>query len=149
MRLIAEGAPLCISVTELNAIVVARSTFNSSMNYRSVVIFGRAAEVTGEDKARALEVVSDGFLPGRSTEVRTSTKKELAATVVLSVPLDEASLKVREHGVEDEPEDIGTGVWAGLIPLTRVAGEPIADDDESRQLPVPESVRAFIANPKA
>ncbi len=149
MRLIAEGAPLCISVTELNAIVVARSTFNSSMNYRSVVIFGRASEVTGEDKARALEVVSDGFLPGRSAEVRKSTKKELAATVVLSVPLDEASLKVREHGVEDEPEDLGTGVWAGLIPLSLVAGEPIADDDESRQLPVPQSVRAFIANPKA
>ncbi len=149
MRLIAEGAPLCISVTELNAIVVARSTFNSSMNYRSAVIFGRASEVTGEDKARALEVVSDGFLPGRSAEVRKSTKKELAATVVLSVPLDEASLKVREHGVEDEPEDLGTGVWAGLIPLSLVAGEPIADDDESRQLPVPQSVRAFIANPKA
>ena len=149
MRLMAEGAPVCIAVTELTAIVVARSTFNSSMNYRSAVIFGRAVEVTGEAKARALEIVSDGFLPGRSSEVRASTKKELAATIVLSVPLDEASLKVREHGVEDEPEDIGTGVWAGLIPLKRVAQDPIADDDESRQLPVPESVRAFIANPKA
>ena len=149
MRALADGAPVCLTVTELTGMVVARSTFNSSMNYRSTVIFGRAVEVTGEAKARALEIVSDGFLPGRSSEVRASTKKELAATIVLSVPLDEASLKVREHGVEDEPEDIGTGVWAGLIPLKRVAQDPIADDDESRQLPVPESVRAFIANPKA
>lgn len=149
MRLIAAGAPVCVAVTEVTAMVVARSTFNSSMNYRSVVVFSIATELTGEEKAKALETVSDGFLPGRSGEVRASTKKELAATMVLAISLEEASLKVRAHGVEDEPEDVGTGVWAGLIPLSRLAGEPLPDDEESAGLPVPQSVQAFVRNPKA
>ena len=148
MRALAEGAPVCVTVTELTAMVVARSTFNSSMNYRSVVVLGCATEVTGDEKAQLLEVISDGFLPGRSGEVRASTKKELAATTLLSIPLDEASLKVREHGVGDDDADLNTGVWAGVVPLKLVAGEPQPDGEEAASLPIPESVKRFIANPK-
>jgi nitroimidazol reductase NimA-like FMN-containing flavoprotein (pyridoxamine 5'-phosphate oxidase superfamily) len=148
MRALADGAPVCVTVTELTGMVVARSTFNSSMNYRSVVVLGCATEVTGDEKARLLEVISDGFLPGRSAEVRASTKKEIAATTLLSISLDEASLKVRAHGVEDEDEDLNTGVWAGVVPLKLVAGEPEPDGDEAAGLPVPASVLAYVANPK-
>jgi nitroimidazol reductase NimA-like FMN-containing flavoprotein (pyridoxamine 5'-phosphate oxidase superfamily) len=148
MRALADGAPVCVTVTELTGMVVARSTFNSSMNYRSVVVLGRATEVTGDEKARLLEVISDGFLPGRSAEVRASTKKEIAATTLLSIPLEEASLKVRAHGVEDEESDLNTGVWAGVVPLKLVAGEPEPDGEEAASLPVPESVKRYVANPK-
>jgi nitroimidazol reductase NimA-like FMN-containing flavoprotein (pyridoxamine 5'-phosphate oxidase superfamily) len=148
MRVLAAGAPVCVTVTELTGMVVARSTFNSSMNYRSVVILGKAEEIVGDEKARLLDVISDGFLPGRSTEVRGSTKKELAATTLLSISLEEASLKVRAHGVEDEDADLNTGVWAGVVPLKLVAGEPEPDGDEAASLPVPKSVLDYIANPK-
>ena len=123
MRALADGAPVCVTVTELTGMVVARSTFNSSMNYRSVVVLGCATEVTGDEKAHLLEVISDGFLPGRSAEVRA-------------------------HGVEDEDADLNTGVWAGVVPLKLVAGEPQPDGDEAASLPVPESVKRYVANPK-
>ena len=148
MRALSDGAPVCVTVTELTGMVVARSTFNSSMNYRSVVVLGCATEVTGDEKARLLDVISDGFLPGRSAEVRASTKKELAATTLLSISLEEASLKVRAHGVEDDDADLNTGVWAGVVPLKLVAGEPQPDGDEAASLPVPESVKRYVANPK-
>ena len=148
MRALAEGAPLCLTVTELTGMVVARTTFNSSMNYRSVVVLGCANEVTGDEKARLLEVISDGFLPGRSAEVRASTKKEIAATTLLSISLEEASLKVRAHGVEDDEADLNTGVWAGVVPLKLVAGEPEPDGEEAASLPIPESVKRYLANPK-
>ena len=148
MRALADGAPVCVTVTELTGMVVARSTFNSSMNYRSVVVLGRATEVTGDEKTHLLEVISDGFLPGRSAEVRASTKKEIAATTLLSISLEEASLKVRAHGVEDEDADLNTGVWAGVVPLKLVAGEPEPDGEEAASLPVPESVKRYVANPK-
>ena len=148
MRALADGAPVCVTVTELTGMVVARSTFNSSMNYRSVVVLGRATEVTGDEKTHLLEVISDGFLPGRSAEVRASTKKEIAATTLLSISLEEASLKVRAHGVEDEDADLNPGVWAGVVPLKLVAGEPEPDGEEAASLPVPESVKRYVANPK-
>lgn len=148
MRALADGAPVCLTVTELTGMVVARSTFNSSMNYRSVVVLGCATEVIGDEKSHLLEVISDGFLPGRSAEVRPSTKKEIAATTLLSISLEEASLKVRAHGVEDEDADLNTGVWAGVVPLKLVAGEPEPDGEEAASLPVPESVKRYVANPK-
>ncbi len=149
MREMASGAPVCVTVTLLDGLVVARSNFESSMNYRSVVIFGAAREVVGEEKARALDAISDGLIPGRVAEVRPSTKKELAATTILALPLDEASVKVRDGGVDDNPADIGTGVWAGVVPLRVVADEPIAADEDAAGLPVPQSVRNWIARPKA
>jgi len=149
MRDMAAGAPVCITVTKLDALIVARSNFESSMNYRSVVVFGSAREITGEAKLEALNAISDGLIPGRVAEVRQPTRKELAATTMLSISLEEASVKVRDHGLEDNPDDIGTGVWAGIIPLRTVAEAPIAGDKDAAGLPVPPSVLNWIANPKA
>lgn len=148
MRELAKGVPTCVTVTKLDGMVVARTTYDSSMNYRSVVILGQAKEITGPEKNSLLEKVSDGLLPGRTKEVRASTPKELAATTLLSISLEEASVKVRS-GMPEDDEPEGTGVWAGVIPVRIVADQAIAGDLESEQLPVPESVLAYIQNPKA
>jgi nitroimidazol reductase NimA-like FMN-containing flavoprotein (pyridoxamine 5'-phosphate oxidase superfamily) len=148
MRELARGVPTCVTVTKLDGMVVARTTFDSSMNYRSVVILGAAEEVTGPEKNELLEKVSDGLLPGRVSEVRTSTAKELAATTLLSLSLEEASVKVRT-GMPEDGEGSGTGVWSGVIPVRLVADEPIAGDEESASLEVPPSVIAYVKNPKA
>jgi nitroimidazol reductase NimA-like FMN-containing flavoprotein (pyridoxamine 5'-phosphate oxidase superfamily) len=147
MRQLAKGSPTCITVTKLDGLVLARTTFDSSMNYRSVVILGTAEEITGDDKNELLEKVSDGLVPGRTLEVRKSTNKELAATTLLSISLAEASVKIRS-GMPHDDEGEGTGVWAGVIPLHLVAGEPIAADEESQNLDVPKSVHEFRKNPK-
>lgn len=149
MRDMAAGAPVCVTVTMLDALIVARSNFESSMNYRSVVVFGSAREITGEAKLEALNAISDGLIPGRVAEVRQPTRKELAATTMLALSLEEASVKVRDGGLEDEPSDIGTGVWGGIVPLRMVADAPIAGDADAAGLPVPKSVLNWIASPKA
>jgi nitroimidazol reductase NimA-like FMN-containing flavoprotein (pyridoxamine 5'-phosphate oxidase superfamily) len=148
MRELAKGVPTCVTVTKLDGMVVARTTFDSSMNYRSVVILGAAEEINGPEKNELLEKVSNGLLPGRVSEVRTSTAKELAATTLLSLSLDEASVKVRT-GMPEDGEGSGTGVWSGVIPVHLVADEPIPSDEESAALEVPQSVIAYVKNPKA
>jgi nitroimidazol reductase NimA-like FMN-containing flavoprotein (pyridoxamine 5'-phosphate oxidase superfamily) len=148
MRELAKGSPTCVTVTKLDGLVAARTTFDSSMNYRSVVILGKAEEINDETKNELLEKLSDGLLPGRTSEVRKSTAKELAATTLLSLSLEEASVKVRD-GMPEDDEGSGTGVWSGVIPVSLVAGEPIPSDDESKNLPIPQSVLEFIKNPKA
>ncbi|MFY9304768.1 MAG: pyridoxamine 5'-phosphate oxidase family protein [Rhodoluna sp.] len=148
MRELAKGIPTCVTVTKLDGMVVARTTFDSSMNYRSVVILGAAEEINGPEKNALLEKVSNGLLPGRVSEVRTSTAKELAATTLLSLSLDEASVKVRT-GMPEDGEGSGTGVWSGVIPVHLVADEPIPGDEESAGLEVPQSVIAYVKNPKA
>ncbi|CAB4624003.1 unannotated protein [freshwater metagenome] len=147
MRELAKGIPTCVTVTKLDGVVVARTTYDSSMNYRSVVILGKAEEITGPEKNGLLEKLSDGLIPGRVGEVRASTNKELASTTLLSLSLAEASVKVRT-GMPEDGEGPGTGVWAGVIPIRVVADQALADE-ESQSLPVPESVKAFIKNPKA
>lgn len=147
MRALSEGAPVCVTITKLDGLVVARTTYDSSMNYRSVVILGTAQEITGEEKNGLLEKLSDGLLPGRTNEVRQSTSKELAATTLLALSLDEASVKVRT-GMPEDDEGSGTGVWSGVIPVELVAKDPLPSDDESKSLPIPESVLAYIKNPK-
>ena len=153
MRAMAAGAPVCVTVTKLDGMVLARSTFDSSMNYRSVVILGVAEEVTGEAQATALDIISNGFVPGRVAEVRSSTKKEWAATMVLRLSLAEASVKVRAHGADTDTtgyaEGEGEQVWAGVIPLMTVAGEPQPADVASANLPLPASVVRYLNNPKA
>jgi nitroimidazol reductase NimA-like FMN-containing flavoprotein (pyridoxamine 5'-phosphate oxidase superfamily) len=148
MRELAKGIPTCVTVTKLDAMVVARTTYDSSMNYRSVVILGQAEEISGPEKNELLERVSNGLLPGRTSEVRTSTAKELAATTLLSLSLEEASVKVRS-GMPEDSEGQGTGVWSGIIPVRIVADHAIPGDEESAQLEVPNSVHAYIKNPKA
>ncbi|WP_040630654.1 pyridoxamine 5'-phosphate oxidase family protein [Smaragdicoccus niigatensis] len=119
---------VCVTITELDGLVAARSAFHHSMNYRSAVIIGRARLVDDPaERERALATVVDHMIPGRWSTLRPNTRKELAATAVLALPLAEASMKERSGGPVDDPEDIEAGVWGGHIPLRRVAGEPITD----------------------
>ena len=143
MRALADGTDLAVSITELNAVVAARSTYESSMHYRSAVIFGKARVLQDDEKLAALREISDAILPGRSAEVRDSSSKELLATLIVELPLTEFSLKISNGPVKDNPADLGQGVWAGIIPLITRAGEPRAADAEAESLPLPESVRDF------
>jgi nitroimidazol reductase NimA-like FMN-containing flavoprotein (pyridoxamine 5'-phosphate oxidase superfamily) len=138
MRL-AVGEPVCVAVTHVDGLVFARTTFDSSMNYRAAVVHGTAVALSGADKERALVVLSEHLFPGRGAEVRPSTARELAATLVLRVPLTQASVKVSDGppSSEDEPDS----VWTGVLPLAVVAGEPVPTEDVPAGVPVPMSVR--------
>ncbi len=128
LRTLAEGVDLCVTVTLVDGLVLARSAFHHSMNYRSVVIFGRAAIVEQrEAKLAALFAFSEHVIPGRWKEVRVPSEQELKATTVLSIPLIEVSAKVRSGPPLDDDEDYALNVWAGVIPLKVVPGEPISD----------------------
>lgn len=128
LRTLSEGVDVCVTVTLVDGLVLARSAFHHSMNYRSVVIFGRAAVVEQrEAKLAALLAFSEHVIPGRWDEVRVPYEQELKATTVLSVSLIEASAKVRSGPPLDDEEDYALNVWAGVIPLKVVAGEPISD----------------------
>jgi hypothetical protein len=148
LREAADGAHLAVAVTLLDGLVYARSLFDSSMNYRSVVVFGRASKLHGDDKLAALRRLSDKLMPGRWDEVRPPTMKELAATLVLEVALDEVSVKARSGAPsDDEPvteQEIAT-VWAGELPLRTVPGEPVRAPDVPAALPVPPSLGAAAA----
>jgi hypothetical protein len=125
----------------LDGLVYARSLFDSSMNYRSVVVFGRAVKLHGDAKLAALRRLSDKLMPGRWDEVRPPTTKELAATLVLAVALEEASVKVRSGPPsDDEPVPNPDRVWAGELPLRLVACEPVPAPDVPDDLPVPPSI---------
>jgi len=141
MRLLAEEPEVCVSITELRALKVARSTFNSGMHYRSVVIFGKASLVSDADKDKALSAVCNSMIPGRVQEVRANTKKELAATIIISLPLDECSVKISVNEIDDDEQDLNKGTWAGIVPFISTIGEPIPADEEAAGLEVPESVR--------
>jgi nitroimidazol reductase NimA-like FMN-containing flavoprotein (pyridoxamine 5'-phosphate oxidase superfamily) len=141
MRL-ASGTPVCVTVTHLDALVFARTTFDSSMRYRSAVVHGIATVVPEAEKEAALRVLTEHLFPGRLDEVRASTAKELAATLVLRVPLDRASVKVAGGPPEVDPEDLEPRtVWAGLLPLAVSAGDPVASPDVPPDVDVPSSVR--------
>ena len=126
----AKGSlPVCLTVTLLDGLVLARSAFHHSANYRSVVLLGNAHEVRDEaEKLKALEAISEHLIPGRWADVRAPSRKELLATLVLRIPIDEASAKIREGGPLDEDEDYALDVWAGIIPLELHALEPVADE---------------------
>ncbi|WP_125775977.1 pyridoxamine 5'-phosphate oxidase family protein [Antribacter gilvus] len=127
---------VCVTVTELDGLVAARSGFHHSMNYRSAVVIGRPRLVVDDaEKVRALDAVVDHMVPGRSATLRPATRKELAATVVLALPLAEASMKQRATGPVDDPADVVPGTWSGVIPVRRVAGEPVRADDADGETP--------------
>ncbi len=132
----ALASDVCVTVTELDGLVAARSAFHHSMNYRSAVIIGRPRLVDHPDeRARALDLIIDHMIPGRAATLRASTRKELAATAVLAVPLREASMKERAGGPVDDPEDVGGKAWAGHIPLRRVALPPVTAPDAQGEAP--------------
>src|ERR1700760_896832 len=147
MRALADGAPAAVSVTALDGIVVARSGFESSFRYRSAAIFGVFEYVPRSDKVEYLNKLTDSFIPGRVAELRASTRKELAATQVLHLPIrdDNWSLKVSAGWSENPEEDIAAGVWAGVVPMTVAYGAPLTAPDCDAAVPVPASVRAFAA----
>ena len=143
MRSLAAGADACVTVTSLHGVVVARSAFESSFHYRSAVLFGRFTALGGEEVLHALRVVTDKFIPGRWDEVRATSPKELAATMVLAMPIEQWSLRVSENWPEDEPSDVVGDAWAGVVPMTTTFGDPAAAPDLRAGIPVPMSVRSL------
>ncbi|WP_225079136.1 MULTISPECIES: pyridoxamine 5'-phosphate oxidase family protein [unclassified Streptomyces] len=124
------GLPVCLTVTHVDGLVLARSAFHHSINYRSVVVHGTAHQITDrEEKRLALDALVDHVVPGRSADSRPANTKELAATAVLRLELDEVSAKLRVGGVNDEPEDLSLPHWAGVVPVRREYGTPLADPD--------------------
>jgi hypothetical protein len=133
LRTLREGVEVCVTVTLVDGMVMARSAFHHSMNYRSAVVFGRAVAVEeAAEKLEALRALTEHLAPGRWAEVRQPTQSEMRATLVLALPLAEASGKVRTGPPLDDEEDYELKVWAGVVPLRVVAGEPI---DDPRLLP--------------
>lgn len=128
MRSLAEGIDVCVTVTLIDGLVLARSAFHHSMNYRSVVVLGKAEMVTAADeKNRALEALTEHIVPGRWADVRWPTDLELKATTVLKLPITEASAKVRTGDPIDDEEDYAMDVWAGVLPLKLTSAVPIPD----------------------
>jgi nitroimidazol reductase NimA-like FMN-containing flavoprotein (pyridoxamine 5'-phosphate oxidase superfamily) len=127
LRALESGATACVEVTLLDGLVLARSAFHHSMNYRSVIAYGTFEVAKGEEKARAMEALIERIDPGRWARIRQPSRKELAATTILSLTLTEASAKVRTGMPVEEPSDLELPVWAGVIPLTFERGMPVAD----------------------
>jgi len=142
MRLLAAGAPACVSVTHLDGIVVARSAFESSMQYRSAMILGRCRPAPDHDVALAR--ITDGLLPGRWDEARPMRTREAAATSIVELDIKEWSVKVSTDGPGDPPEDRGTDVWAGVLPVRTVIGEPVPDHDVPAAVAIPRSVEERV-----
>lgn len=143
MRTLASGAPACVTVTLLDGIVLARSVFHHSMNYRSVVALGSAKKLEGAEKAAALETLVEGLVPGRSREARGPDRAELAATMILAFPLDEVSAKARSGPPADDPADVELPIWAGTIPLALRAG-PAEPAPDAGGIEMPPSVRRYL-----
>jgi nitroimidazol reductase NimA-like FMN-containing flavoprotein (pyridoxamine 5'-phosphate oxidase superfamily) len=144
LRAMAREVDVCVTVTLIDGLVLARSAFHHSMNYRSVVIFGKAKVVSDErEKADALYALSEHIIPNRWAEVRPPTEKELKATLVLSLPITEASAKIREGNPVDDEEDYAMEVWAGVIPLRLTVGEPVADDRLKDGIEIPPHVSNY------
>lgn len=132
LRTLDQGVPVCVTVTLLDGLVLARSAFHHSMNYRSVVVFGTAKAVTDEvEKTEALRLFTEHVVPGRWDHIRWPTAQELKATTVLSLPIEEASAKVRMGPPLDDEEDYALQVWAGVLPLKLTSGAPVPDPLQS------------------
>ncbi|AXE84407.1 pyridoxamine 5'-phosphate oxidase family protein [Streptomyces sp. Go-475] len=136
------GLPVCLTVTHVDGLVLARSAFHHSINYRSVVVHGVARDVTDpEEKRRALDALVDHVVPGRAADSRPANKKELAATAVIRLDLDEVSAKLRTGGVNDEPEDLALPHWAGVVPVRKTYGTPIPDPALAEDTALPDYLR--------
>ncbi|MFJ9899178.1 pyridoxamine 5'-phosphate oxidase family protein [Streptomyces sp. NPDC091280] len=132
------GLPVCLTVTHVDGLVLARSAFHHSINYRSVMVHGIAHQVTDpEEKRTALDALVDHVVPGRSADSRPGDKKELAATMVIRLDLDEVSAKLRTGGANDDPEDLDLPYWAGVLPLRTGHGTPLPNTDLSPGIEVP------------
>jgi len=150
LRELGRGIPVCITVTLLDGIVLARSAFHHSMNYRSVVILGTAETITDPGaKLRALTAIVDHVIPGRSADARPPNDKELASTSVLAVSLDEVSGKIRTGPPVDAADDLDLRVWAGVLPVSLTAGEPVADEEVPPGVELPEYLARLQPRPRS
>ena len=139
-----QGVPVCVTVTLLDGLVLARSIFNHSMNYRSVVILGRATIIDDPaEKLEALRQLSEHIIPGRWAESRQPNERELKATTILKLPIEEFSAKVRQGDVVDDAEDMMFPVWAGILPLPVIPGAPVPDQHLDPKIPVPDYVKNY------
>jgi nitroimidazol reductase NimA-like FMN-containing flavoprotein (pyridoxamine 5'-phosphate oxidase superfamily) len=146
-RRLAEGQPTCLTVTLLDGLVLARSMFESSMEYRSAMVLGRARRLEGDDELDGLRVISEHLLPGRWEEARQPSAKERAATMVLALGLEEWSVKISVGGPTDDPADLADAalarLWAGRVPVHETLGTPIPDEHCPDGTPVPVYVREW------
>ncbi|MEP0911712.1 pyridoxamine 5'-phosphate oxidase family protein [Leptolyngbya sp. GB1-A1] len=148
LRTLKQGVEMCVTVTLLDGLVLARSAFHHSMNYRSVVVFGRAEVVEdAAEKIAALKAFTEHVMPGRWSELRPATQQEIAGTLVLSLPLNEASAKVRTGPPKDDEADYELPIWAGELPLRLTPLAPVADPQLSVNVDVPSSVQQYSRSP--
>jgi len=144
LRTLSGGVEVCVTVTLLDGLVLARSAFHHSINYRSVIVLGRAALVVAASaKSRGLEAFTEHIVPGRWADVRWPTELELKATSVLKLPITEASAKVRTGPPIDDEDDYDLDVWAGVLPMSLQAGKPLADERLTESVEVPEYVKNY------
>ncbi|PCJ23377.1 MAG: hypothetical protein COA96_12020 [SAR86 cluster bacterium] len=143
MQHLAAGAPVCICVTHVDGIIVARSGMHCSANYRSVMIHGQGQSIEGEEKAKLLHEVVYRLIPGSEGDYRDHLKKELKATTLIRVPIEEGASKIRTGGPIDDKEDLSTPYWAGEIPVQQIYGEPIPSADLADDIAVPEYARHY------
>ncbi len=144
LRSLCKGIPVCVTVTLIDALVLARSAFHHSINYRSVVILGTATPLeNSSDKMAALRAFTEHVVPGRWSQVREPTEQELRATTVLSLPIAEVSAKIRTGPPKDDAEDYAMPVWAGELPLRLMAGTPIADTNGAVTHPAPDYILRY------
>jgi len=140
----ARNSEVCVTITLIDSLVLARSAFHHSANYRSVVIFGVPEQITDDEEAdAALNVLVEALVPGRMSEVRPNTTKEVRATLTLRLPITEASAKIRNGPPVDDEEDMDAEVWAGLLPITTTFGEPVTADDMRHDLPASPSAANY------
>ncbi len=146
-KLLDSGSPACVTVTLLDGLVLARSLFESSINYRCAMVFGSATRLNGQAELDALKVITEHLMPGRWYDARQPSAKELKATMTLSLPLDECSVKISEGPPGDLDEDLesdaGKVIWAGHIPIFEQLGTPIADQHVPHDTPIPEYLTAW------
>jgi nitroimidazol reductase NimA-like FMN-containing flavoprotein (pyridoxamine 5'-phosphate oxidase superfamily) len=145
MRALADGAPTCLAVTAVDGLVIARSAFESSIHYRSAVLFGTCSPLADRWKGAALDRITEALLPGRVAELRRPHDKELAATLVLQLPIEEWSLKVSAGWPDDPADDVAGEAWGGVLPMRTTYGEPLPAPDLRAGIAVPASVRGFGA----
>ncbi|HCR48448.1 MAG TPA: pyridoxamine 5'-phosphate oxidase family protein [Rhodothermales bacterium] len=144
MRHMATGAPVCITVTHTDALILARSAFHHSVNYRSAMLFGTGEKVEEpEEKMRLTALFMEKLIPQRWDDSRIPNEKELKATMIVRVYIEQASAKIRNAGVKDDAEDLGLPYWAGILPIQTVYGPAINDELLPSHIPIPEYVRSY------
>ena len=142
-RAVREGSPLSVAVTHIDGLVVARSAFHSSANYRSVVIHGHGRLLEPDEKVVAFDTIVETLIPGRLADLRASTESETRQTAIIELALDELSAKIRSGGPNDEPEDMELDVWAGVVPFRLVPSDPVPSHDLSAGIKTPEYLKLY------